>query len=95
VGQRLGLDGDPGEFPLCDSFAEFEAGLSRMRTREGMAIARTKGKLRDKQPKLTDRQQREPCRMHPGGEYSINEFAGIFPVCGPTVHRARNRRLSP
>ena len=30
-----------------------------MRTREGMAIARAKGKLRGKQPKLSERQQRE------------------------------------
>ena len=30
----------------------------------GMDIARAKGKLRGKQPKLSDRQQRELCRMH-------------------------------
>jgi DNA invertase Pin-like site-specific DNA recombinase len=32
--------------------AEFEANLIKQRTREGMAIARSKGKLRGKQPKL-------------------------------------------
>ena len=59
VGQQIGLDGEPGAFPLSDTSAEFEADLSRMRTRESMAIARAREKLRDKQPKLTDRQQRE------------------------------------
>ena len=44
VGQELGLDGEPGAFPLSDTFAEFEADLSRRRTREGMSIAR-QGKI--------------------------------------------------
>ena len=32
--------------------AEFEADLARARTREGMAVAKAKGRLRGKQPKL-------------------------------------------
>jgi len=44
-------------------FAEFEADLLKMRTREGIAIARSRGKLKGKQPKLTTRQQAEPVRM--------------------------------
>ena len=43
-------------FNILATFAEFEADLIRMRTREGMAIARAKGKLRGKQPKLSDKQ---------------------------------------
>ncbi|MFC7521363.1 recombinase family protein [Xanthomonas populi] len=39
-------------FNIVATFAAFEADLIRMRTREGMAIARAKGKLRGKQPKL-------------------------------------------
>ena len=45
-------------FNILATFAEFEADLIRMRTREGMAIARAKGKLRGKQPKLSEKQQR-------------------------------------
>jgi DNA invertase Pin-like site-specific DNA recombinase len=41
------------------TFAEFEADLIRLRTREGMKIARAKGRLRGKQPKLSDKQQKE------------------------------------
>ena len=82
-------------FNILATFAEFEADLIRMRTREGMAIARAKGKLRGKQPKLSDRQQRELCRMHATGEYSISDIAELFSVSKPTVYCTRNRRNSP
>lgn len=35
-------------FNILATFAEFEADLIKMRTREGMAVARAKGKLRGK-----------------------------------------------
>ena len=98
LGSALYDPGDPmGKmfFNILATFAEFEADLIRMRTREGMAIARTKGKLRCKQPELSDRQQRELCRMHATGEYSISDLAELFSVSRPTVYRTLNRRHSP
>ena len=62
-------------FNILATFAEFEADLIRMRTREGMAVARAKGKLRGKQPKLSEKQQKELCRMHATGDYSIGDLA--------------------
>jgi len=53
----------------------------------GMAIARAKGKLRGKQPKLSDKQQKELCRMHETGQYSISDLAELFSVSRPTVYR--------
>ena len=78
-------------FNILATFAEFEADLIRMRTREGMAIARAKGKLRGKQPKLSEKQQRELCRMHATGDYSISDLAEVFSVSRPTVYRTLNR----
>ena len=98
LGRTLYDPGDPmGKmfFNILATFAEFEADLIRMRTREGMAIARDKGKLRGKQPKLSDRQQRELCRMHATGEYSISDLAEFFSVSRPTVYRTFNRCHSP
>ena len=74
-------------FNILATFAEFEADLIRMRTREGMAIARAKGKLRGKQPKLSDKQQLELRRMHDTGKYSISDLAELFSISRPTVYR--------
>ena len=78
-------------FNILATFAEFEADLIRLRTREGMAIARAKGKLRGKQPKLSDKQQKELCRMHGTGKYSISDLAELFSVSRPTVYRTLAR----
>ncbi|WP_442044716.1 recombinase family protein, partial [Pseudogemmobacter sp. W21_MBD1_M6] len=72
-------------FNILATFAEFESDLIRMRTREGMAIARAKGKLRGKQPKLSDRQSRELRRMYDTGDYSVSDLAEVFSVSRPTV----------
>ena len=88
---------DPGDpmgkmfFNILATFAEFESDLIRMRTREGMAIARAKGKLRGKRPKLSDRQARELRRMHDTGGYSVSDLAEIFSVSRPTVYRTLRR----
>ena len=79
-------------FNILATFAEFEADLIRMRTREGMLLARAKGRLRGKQPKLSDRQQKELRRMHDSGDYSISDLAELFGVSRPTVYRTLQRQ---
>jgi DNA invertase Pin-like site-specific DNA recombinase len=63
-GVRLSLGGtlyDPADpmskmfFNMLAVLAEFEADLLKMRTREGIAIARSRGELKGKQPRLTAR----------------------------------------
>jgi DNA invertase Pin-like site-specific DNA recombinase len=76
---------------ILATFAEFEVDLLRMRTREGMAVARAKGKLRGKQPKLSATQQRELARMAGTGEYTIADLAEVFTVSRATAYRTLQR----
>ncbi|TCN30627.1 resolvase-like protein [Kribbella orskensis] len=78
-------------FNILATFAEFEVDLLRLRTREGMAIAKSKGKLRGKQPKLTGRQQTHLVQLHAAGEHNIAELAELFAVSRPTVYRVLER----
>ncbi|MGN8091621.1 recombinase family protein [Methylobacterium sp. 22177] len=101
-GVRLALGGsvyDPADpmgkmfFNVLATFAEFESDLIRLRTKEGMAIARSRGKLRGKQPKLSAKQQREVRRMHGAGEHTIGDLADLFSVSRPTIYRTLERSL--
>ncbi|NKD74537.1 helix-turn-helix domain-containing protein, partial [Haematospirillum sp. H4485] len=78
-------------FNILATFAEFESDIIRLRTREGMAVARAKGKLRGKKPKLSERQQCELRRMYDTGDYSISDLAELFSVSRPTVYRTLTR----
>ena len=49
--------------------AEFEANLIKQRTREGMAVAKAKGRLKGKKPKLSESQQAALLRMRASGDY--------------------------
>jgi len=79
-------------FNILATFAEFEADLIRMRTREGMAIARSKGKLKGRRPKLSTRQQQELKRMYDTGDYSVSDLAELFSISRPTVYRTLERQ---
>jgi len=81
-------------FNILATFAEFEVDLLQLRTRQGMAVARAKGKLKGKQPKLTARQQAEFTRMHATGEYTIADLMEVFSVGRATVYRTLDRAAS-
>src|SRR6266540_4687332 len=78
-------------FNILATFAEFEVDLLRLRTREGMAIARANGKLKGKPPKLTARQQTHLVKLHTAGEHTIPELAELFSVSRATVYRVLER----
>ena len=78
-------------FNILATFAEFEVDLLRMRTREGMAIARAKGKLKGRAPKLSTTRQAHLLKLHTAGEHTIAELAELFEVSRPTVYRVLKR----
>ena len=71
--------------------AEFEADLIRARTREGMAVAKAKGRLRGKQPKLSKAQEAHMVSVHLAGTHTTVELAELFGVARSTVYRAIKR----
>lgn len=68
--------------------AEFEADLIRARTREGMKIAKARGRLKGKQPKLSPKQEAHLVKLHHAGEHTSSELAELFGVARSTVYRA-------
>ncbi len=96
-GVRLNIGGslhDPADpvgrllFTVLSMIAEFEADLARARTREGMAVARAKGRLRGKQPKLSPRQEAHLVQLYRAGEHTVSELEELFTVTRSTVYRA-------
>jgi DNA invertase Pin-like site-specific DNA recombinase len=65
-----------------------ESDLIRLRTREGMRVAKAKGRLRGKQPKLNRRQEAHLVSLVHSGDYSTAEVADLFGVGRSTVYRA-------
>lgn len=97
---RLSLGGsvyDPTDpvgrllFNVLAMVAEFEADLIRSRTKEGMRVAKAKGHLRGKQPKLSVRQEAHLVELIRSGEYTTGEVADLFGVARSTVYRAVQR----
>ncbi len=78
-------------FNMLATFAEFEADLIRMRTREGMQVAKAKGKLRGKKPKLSGVQEKHLVELYRAGEHTTAELAALFGVARSTVYRAVER----
>jgi DNA invertase Pin-like site-specific DNA recombinase len=78
-------------FNVLAMVAEFEADLIRLRTREGMKVAKAKGRLRGKQPKLNPRQEAHLVALHRAGEHSTAELGDLFGVARSTVYRALER----
>ena len=103
-GVRLNLGGsvhDPTDpigrllFTVLSMIAEFEADLARSRTREGMAVAKAKGRLRGKQPKLSHKQEALLVELWRGGKHTTLDLAELFEVARSTVYRAVQRARAP
>jgi DNA invertase Pin-like site-specific DNA recombinase len=76
---------------MCSRWSPIGSDLIRLRTREGMKVAKAKGRLRGKQPKLNHRQDAHLVALLNGGEYSTAELADLFGVARSTVYRAVER----
>ncbi len=74
-------------FNVLATFAEFEADLIRLRTREGMAVARARGRLRGKPQALRAAGARDGTHARHGG---VHHRGAGRAVRGRTTHRLPN-----
>lgn len=81
-------------FNVLGMVAEFESDLIRMRTREGMAVAKAKGRLKGKQPKLSAIQRKLLLKLYDADEHTQAELAELFRVSRTTIYREIQRRRS-
>ena len=73
-------------FNVLAMVAEFESDLIRLRTREGMKVAKAKGRLRGKQLKLKPNQAKHLLELHDLGTYTQAELAELLlPVTSSTA----------
>jgi DNA invertase Pin-like site-specific DNA recombinase len=82
-------------FNVLAMVAEFESDLIRMRTREGMQVAKAKGRLRGKQPKLKPNQAKHLFELHDLGTYTQAELAELFGVGRSTTIYRTLQRVRP
>lgn len=71
--------------------AEFEADLISARTKVGMDVARRKGRLKGKPPKLNAKQAKHLVQLHDAQTHSASELAELFGISVATVYRTVNR----
>ena len=81
-------------FNVLAMVAEFESDLIRLRTREGMQVAKAKGRLRGKQPKSKPNQAKHLLELPDLGTYSTAELAELFGVSRSTIFRTLKRQQS-
>ena len=62
-----------------------------MRTKEGMKVAKAKGRLRGKKPKLKPSQEAHLVGLWNAGAQTSAELAELFSVARSTVYRAIER----
>src|ERR1039457_381819 len=90
IGQAVYDPADPfGKmfFNILASFAAFEVDIIRLRTIEGIARARQRGKLKGKQPKLNGQQRAHLLQLDREGKRTPTELAELFGVSRATIYR--------
>lgn len=100
-GGQVYSPGDPSSkmfFTVLGAMAEFEAALTRARTREGVAIAKDQGRMTGRKPKLTDLQHERLLKNYEDGADGIKQLMELYGLSRSAVYaaivRARQNRDS-
>jgi DNA invertase Pin-like site-specific DNA recombinase len=79
-------------FTMVAAFAEFERGIMRSRTMDGLAAARSRGRVGGRKPKMTSKHIDEAKRLY-GEGMSVSQIAVLLSVSRPTIYRALEQSL--
>lgn len=99
-GARLAYGGsvyNPGDpagkmfFSILAAMAEFEADLTRARTREGVAIAREQGRMTGRRPKLSALQHERLLEDYEGGKYGAAKLMELYGLSRSAMYAAVTR----
>ena len=74
-------------FTMVAAFAEFERGIMRARTLDGLAAARARGRVGGRKPKMTPKHIELAKKMYEEGT-TVQDIANLLGVSRPTVYRA-------
>jgi DNA invertase Pin-like site-specific DNA recombinase len=74
-------------FTIAAAFAELERDLIQMRTNEGLAAARARGRVGGRKAKLTDAQAVEVKKMYEAREKTVAEIGELFGITRESVYR--------
>lgn len=80
---------------IVGPFAEFERAMLRERTQRGLELARKKGRVGGRRPKLNTHQQQEIVNLVDSGQKSAADAARLFNVHPSTVSRILKRGKNP
>lgn len=80
-------------FNMLSMIAQFERDLISARTREGMELARQRGRLKGKPPKLTEHQQNTVARWIRNNTMTQAEMAQTLGVAPSTITRTKKRLI--
>jgi len=88
IGESVYDPSDPLGAQMGAVVADFEAALVRGRTVEGMRIARIKGRLKGRSPKLSPAREEHVVQLYEAGEYTTSESGELLNISRSTVYRA-------
>lgn len=78
-------------FTALDLLGEFEASLFQIRARDGFELARAKGTIPGRGPKLNDAQAKNLLERYRAGSSTMNELAAEFETSRSTIYRTLRR----
>lgn len=78
-------------FNVLSMVAEFEADIIRARTKEGMAVAKAKGKLKGRQSSVSPAKRKHLIELYEAGEHTQVEIAEIVGLSRATLYRELNK----